>query len=268
MTAIYWAPLLFALTAFVVLWPISVRKQDASIVDFVWAPGFVLQISVALALFGALDARAALVLCLVLAWSIRLSRTLIGRRLREGHEDPRYTSLRQSWGPSFWWKSLFVVFALQAVLQWLVVLGAIAAATASGQVLGWAAWAGVLLAISGIALEAVADLQLDRFKQSAGPGKLLTTGLRRYVRHPNYSGEILFWVGIAVIGLEGGAWLALISPILMAALLVLVSGAPMLDERLSETRAGYDEYRSRTPGFFPRLSGLFRRRQSDARSGG
>ena len=78
-------------------------------------------------------ARTWLVLALVAAWSVRLTVTLTARRLREGHEDPRYTAIRESWGHAFWWKSLFIVFILQAVLQWLIVSGAIAGAAASLQ---------------------------------------------------------------------------------------------------------------------------------------
>ena len=64
-----------------------------------------------------------------------------------------------------------------------------------------------------------------------------------------------FWAGLALVVVEAGAWLGLISPILLAALLIWVSGATLIDERLSATRAGYADYRARVPGFIPRLGG-------------
>ena len=247
----FWIPLVAGLAGFVALWPISLRLRDASIVDFAWAPGFLVQLSIALALIPEAGARTWVVFGLVAVWSARLTVTLTARRVREGHEDPRYTAIREGWGHAFWWKSLFIVFILQAVLQWLIVSGAIAGAAAPVQELGAVAALGAAVALAGLVLESVADRQLDRFKRRHGSGVLMTVGLRRHVRHPNYTGEILFWLGIAVIGLDGGAWLAVLSPILIAALLVLVSGAPILDERLGSTRPDYAAYRSRTPAFLP-----------------
>ena len=46
MPDIYWVPLLVALICFLLLWPISLLKRDVSIVDFVWGPGFALQLGV------------------------------------------------------------------------------------------------------------------------------------------------------------------------------------------------------------------------------
>jgi steroid 5-alpha reductase family enzyme len=203
---------------------------------------------------GALDPRDQVLLVVVGIWSLRLTVTLGARRFREGHEDPRYTSIRESWGPAFWWKSIFIVFALQAFLQWLIVLGPIAGLAAEPAPLGGLAWLGVVVALGGLALESIADRQLDAFKREAPAGALLTTGLRAYVRHPNYTGEIMFWCGIAAILVDGGVWLGLLSPVLIAFFLTKVSGAPLLDERLSETRPGYAAYRARVPAFLPDLT--------------
>lgn len=251
MPAEFWVPLVCALVVFAALWPVSIRLGDVSIVDFVWAPGFLLQIGAALIVAVQVGGRAALIFCLIAAWSVRLGWTLIGRRLREGHEDPRYAEIRRSWGTGFWWKSVFIVFLLQAIVQWTIASGAIAGAIAANQAPGWLAWAGAGIALAGLGIEALADWQLDRFKRRNGPGKLLTEGLRAHVRHPNYSGEIAFWLGIAVIGIDGGVWLAALSPAVIAVLLVFISGAPFLNERLSTTRTRYADYRRRTPAFIP-----------------
>ncbi len=269
MPDIYWIPLLVALGAFALLWPLSVRLRDASIVDYVWAPGFLAQLGIAVFLLDGVGTRAWMLLALIAPWSLRLTFTLARRRLREGHEDPRYTSMRNSWGLSFWWKSYFIVFTLQPGLQWVIVSGAIAGAASAGQTLGLLAWVGAAIAIAGFAIESVADAQLDRFKRQNEPGALMTWGLRKYVRHPNYAGEILFWCGIALIGLQGGAWWALISPIVIGFFLVTVSGVPMLDERLSATRDDWQDYRAKTPAFLPwvRGAGVRRTRPSKTPNG-
>ena len=249
-------PLLVALVGFCLIWPASVWRRDASLVDIVWGPGFAVQCVVAAWLAAATGARTMLLLALVTIWSVRLGFVLIRRRVREGHEDGRYTAIRQSWGPAFWWKSLFIVFVLQAFLQWLIALGPIAGILAADQSLGGLAALGAATALGGLALETRADLELDRFKQSALPGTLLTSGLRSYVRYPNYAGEIVFWFGVALICIDGGAWLGLLAPILITLFLLKVSGAPMLEERLSATRPGYAAYKRSVPAFIPRLGPL------------
>lgn len=248
-------PLIAALLAFTALWPISIYRRDVSIVDLVWGPGFFLQLAIVGVMLDAISLHGWFLLILVGVWSARLGVVLCARRWREGHEDARYQTIRASWGTTFWWKSLFIVFVLQAILQWLVVLGPISGMTAPPSALGPLTWLGAAIAVAGLGLETLADRQLDTFKRTAPAGALMTTGLRAHVRHPNYAGEIVFWVGIAAICIDAGAWLGLISPILITVFLTKVSGAPLLDERLSESRPDYAAYRAEVPGFVPWTGG-------------
>lgn len=251
MVEIFLVPLGVALIGFLAIWPVSVLRQDVSLVDLAWGPGFLVQLCVAALVAGSLDVRGQILLLVVGLWSLRLAWTLGGRRIREGREDPRYVSIRESWGPPFWWKSIFIVFVLQAFLQWLIVLGPIAGIAADREALGGLVWIGVAVALGGLWLETLADRQLDAFKRTAPEGALMTTELRAYMRHPNYTGEIIFWSGVALILVDGGVWLGLLSPVLITVFLTKVSGAPLLDERLSETRPDYAAYRARVPGFIP-----------------
>lgn len=248
------AALALSICAFVALWPLSLRLRDASVVDAWWGPGILAGLALAAGLAGAdSHPRFRLVAALVGAWSLRLGFTMLRRRIRHGAEDRRYRELREHYGASFWWKSLFIVFLLQALLQWLIALAPIAAALAPPAPPGPAGWAGALIAVAGILLEAKSDAELDRFKRTAAPGALLTEGLRSHVRYPSYAGEILFWTGIWLIAAEAGAWWSVVSPLLVLLLLTRVSGAPMTGEGLSRTKPGYAEWAARTPAFIPRL---------------
>lgn len=244
-------PLVVAGALFLALWPVSVWRKDASLVDLVWGPGFIVQAIVAAYFVPALGDHGVVLLILIGVWSLRLAWTLGRRRWIEGHEDARYTSLRASWNPGFWWKSLAVVFGLQAVLQWLIIVGPLTALHASDAPVALLSVLGIAVALCGLALETIADLQLDRFKAANGPRALFTGGLRARARHPNYVGEILFWVGIALVCLDAGAWAGLLSPVLITVFLLRVSGVPLLEERLSETRPDYQAYKSRVPALIP-----------------
>ena len=76
-------------------------------------------------------------------------------------------------------------------------------------------------------------------------GKFIQSGLWSKSRHPNYFGEIVLWVGVAVIALpvlQGWQWVALISPLFVTFLLTRVSGIPMLEKSADEKWGGQEEY--------------------------
>jgi steroid 5-alpha reductase family enzyme len=103
----------------------------------------------------------------------------------------------------------------------------------------------------GFLFEAVGDFQLMRFKmEPANKGKLLTSGLWKYTRHPNYFGESVLWWGYYLIAFAAGQWWTIFSPILMTFLLLRVSGVAML-ERTMKTKPGYEDYTRRTNAFVP-----------------
>jgi steroid 5-alpha reductase family enzyme len=241
------------------LWLLSLRLRNASIVDPFWGAGFVLVAAAsALGTTGA-EPRRTVVLVLVATWGLRLSLHLLRRNAGHG-EDPRYRAMREGHGARFWWVSLFTVFAFQGVLLWVISLPVQVAVVAAGPAgLGLADALGVALWAVGFLFEAVGDAQLSRFRADpASRGKVLDTGLWRYTRHPNYFGDALQWWGLGLLALATGAWWALVSPVLMNLLLLKVSGVSLLEKDIAGRRPGYAEYVRRTNAFlpwFPRAAG-------------
>ena len=84
----------------------------------------------------------------------------------------------------------------------------------------------------------------------------LTTTPHRYSRHPNYCGEVLAWMGIALMcysTLTLWGYTALMSPLFVYALLTKVSGVPMLEakaEKLWGNNPQYQNYKKCTPVMF------------------
>jgi cyclopropane-fatty-acyl-phospholipid synthase len=107
-----------------------------------------------------------------------------------------------------------------------------------------------LIAVAG---EALADRQLKRFAADpAHRGKVCRVGLWRYSRHPNYFFECVHWLAYAVLSIGmPWAWLTLAPPLLMAWLLLKVSGIPILEARLADTRDGYRDYMRTTSVLIP-----------------
>jgi steroid 5-alpha reductase family enzyme len=235
------------------LWLISLAIKDASIVDIFWGAGFVLAAWVYFSLTpeGFLP-RKLLSAGLVSVWGLRLSLHIARRNLGKG-EDYRYQNWRRQHGASWWYVSLFQVFLLQGALMWLISLPLLAAQTGA-QGLNWLDGLGLLAWLVGFGFEAIGDWQLSQFRADpANKGKLFTGGLWRYTRHPNYFGDAAVWWGLGLMALAAGGWWSLLSPVVMTILLVRVSGASLLEEKLRVSKPGYAEYIATTSGFLPWL---------------
>jgi steroid 5-alpha reductase family enzyme len=238
-------------------WLASLARHDASLVDRTWSlliAGAAVVYAWQLAPAGA---RMPCLLGLVVAWAVRLSVFVTRRNWGHG-EDRRYQAIRARNQPGFAWKSLYLVFGLQALLAWAVstpFLAAFAADAAAVRPLGAVDIAGIALAAFGLAFEAVGDAQLARFKNDpAHRGQVMDRGLWRYTRHPNYFGEACIWWGFWLLALGasglGAAW-TVVSPILMAVLLLKVSGVALLEHDIAERRPAYRDYIARTNAFLP-----------------
>lgn len=206
-------------------------------------------------LFGAApDLRTYLLWVLVVVWAARLG-TFLFRRIRKAGKDDRFDELK----PSF--IRFLNVWTIQAL--WITFTAAAALVgitTALRQDLDWLAVLGLLVWIFGFTFEVVADSQKSRF--NANPenrGKFIQTGLWSRTRHPNYFGEIVLWVGVALIALpvlRGWQWVALVSPVFVALLLTRVSGIPLLEKKADNKwggQADYEAYKKDTPVLIPRL---------------
>lgn len=232
------------------LWLISLRLKDASIVDIFWGLGFVAIAWITFSVARESAPRSILMTAIVTLWGLRLSGYLAWRNIGKP-EDYRYRAMREKHGERFPLISLFYVFGLQGLIM-LIVSQPIQAVSTENSPLNWLDAIGAITWLGGLFFESVGDVQLARFKASPeNQGKVMDRGLWRYTRHPNYFGDFLVWWGIYMIALAGGNAWTIFSPILMSILLVRVSGVTLLESSLRVRKTGYDEYIRRTSAFFP-----------------
>lgn len=226
--------------------------KNNSIVDSFWGPGFFL---VALFTFFTTDyvgLRTIVITILVALWSIRLFFHITVRNWGKP-EDFRYVNFRKKWGTNFaLLKAYFHVYMLQAVLLFIVSLPIIAGNNSPNQDLAWISYIGIGIWLIGYFFEVVGDKQLKDFLSNPkNKGKLMTTGLWSYTRHPNYFGEATMWWGLFLIAITKlSGILIIISPIVITFLLLFVSGVPMLEKKYKD-RPDFIEYSKHTPKFFP-----------------
>lgn len=232
------------------LWVLSLVLKNSSIVDIFWGTGFVL-INLAAYYFSQRSTLQTLLTILVSLWGLRLSSHIFLRNHGKP-EDFRYAQWRKENGLQWWWISFFKVFLLQGVLMWIIAAPLLAVQTVESvpsfvslQVIGMMIW-GI-----GFFFEAGSDYQLARFKSdSQHQGKLLTSGLWRYSRHPNYFGDTMQWWGFYLLAAASGYWWTIYSPVIMTLLLLRVSGVTLL-EKTMKSRPGYEEYIRTTNAFIP-----------------
>ncbi|MBK7116258.1 MAG: DUF1295 domain-containing protein [Proteobacteria bacterium] len=231
-------------------WAVCTARRNAGLVDIFWSLFLLVAALSFLRETAEPSARALLVLSLVGIWALRLAAHLAVRNWN-APEDHRYQAIRARNQPGFAWKSLYLVFALQAVLAFIVALP-LHGAMASSEPLNALDLVGALLVIAGLLVETIADTQLAAFRDDPDSrGQVLDRGLWRYSRHPNYFGEFCVWWGFYLLALAAGAWWALPSPLLMSVLLMRVSGVTLLEKDIGQRRPGYAQYVARTNAFFP-----------------
>lgn len=228
--------------------------QTEKFFDLTGSLTYISVIAIAVVFSKDTDGRSILLAALVVIWAIRLGAFLFGRIKKSGKDD-RFDELK----PSF--ICFLNVWTIQGLwVTFTVVAALVAITTTIRKELDLFALFGFLIWAFGFAIEVVADSQKSRF--SANPDnkdKFIQTGLWSKSRHPNYFGEIVLWVGVAVIAfpvLQGWQWIALISPVFVTVLLTRVSGVPLLENKADKKWGGqedYESYKKRTPVLIPRL---------------
>jgi steroid 5-alpha reductase family enzyme len=242
--------------AYLVQWLVfipSYLRQTERFFDLTGSITYVSITSIAALLSPSLDARSILLWALVVIWAIRLG-TFLFRRIKQAGKDDRFDEIK----PSF--IRFLNVWTIQGL--WITFTAAaawVAITTSNRKDLDVFAVIGFLVWVCGFAIEVIADSQKSRF--SAKPenkGKFIQTGLWSRSRHPNYFGEIMLWVGVAIIALpvlQGWQWVALISPVFVTLLITRVSGVPLLERKADKKWGGqkeYEAYKQTTPVLIPR----------------
>jgi steroid 5-alpha reductase family enzyme len=245
---------------------ISLWKKDNGVADVIYAWHFISLAALAAFLsymlgtiFGMFPSISIFLAFLVFIWGVRLSFRIYLKN-KGKPEDFRYAAWRSAWK---WPKtrSFFQIYLLQGIIALIIASPAVLTIIFTPTKLDVTIALGVVIWLTGFIFELLGDAQLDRFiKDSANRGKIMTTGLWKYSRHPNYFGESLMWWGlwVASLGGAGDIWyITILSPLLITFLLLKVSGVPLLEARMKENPE-WAAYAAKTSMFIPWLPGAGR----------
>jgi len=230
---------------------IAVVAKDNGLADIAWGLGFAV-LAIAGWIHGANNQLYFVLLGMVLLWALRLAAYLYFRNRVRKTEDFRYRSWREDWGDNWVWITFWRVFMLQGFFMWVIALPIMLSANQSSATFNPWGIIGLALFLLGWLFETIADQQMLRFKSKvANKGKIITSGLWKYSRHPNYFGESLCWWGIYCFSLqfENTIW-GIASPLVLTWLLTSVSGVPLLEKHYRDNLE-FQDYARRTSVFFP-----------------
>ena len=185
-------------------------------------------------------------------WAVRLTTNWAVGWPGLEHEDWRYVRLKELWPTPKWVVYLVAVQAVPTFFVWLGCLPLYPALALGDGGFGVLDGLALTVGIAAVALELAADEQMRAFAKTKQPGEVMDRGLWALSRHPNYLGEIGFWVSMWLFAVAAAPseWWVVAGPVGMIGLFVFAS-IPLLDTRSTERRPAYAEYAARTPALLP-----------------
>jgi len=253
---------LFALCAsvgFLLHWAVFIPSyvfQTEHYFDLTGGISYLSTVALAYAAHPAMGSRGVMLCLMVAVWSARLG-TFLFLRVKRAGQDRRFTEIKKRFFRyAFTW-------TLGGAWVFITMAAALAAITSAKQPpMDGLAYVGALIWAIGFGVEILADHQKTVFRRDpVNAEKFITSGLWAKSRHPNYFGEIMLWLGIAVMALpvlNGWQLITMVSPFFVAILLIKVSGVRLLEENAQERWGAdpqYNAYVASTPVLVPKLKG-------------
>lgn len=234
---------------------VALIKKNNAIVDVFWGIGFLVTTVFLWWENEFVSTTQIITNILVLIWAIRLSSHIAMKNWGQP-EDWRYINFRKAWGKHQILGAYLQVFLLQGFFMFIILLPTIHV-NMFFVPFSFLTYVGILCWAIGFVFEAVGDYQKYIFKANpSNKGVILTTGLWKLTRHPNYFGEALMWWGVWIISCSIfhpiASMVGVLSPVILTWLLINVSGVAMLEQKYVNNEA-YQAYKKNTPRFFPKL---------------
>ena len=232
---------------------IARKLKLMAIVDTIWTAGLGISALVYHTISGLESVRSWAVLLVIFLWSFRLSFHLFRDRIFTGHEDPRYKALAAYWGAKSA-RNFYFLFLAQITFVALFLFPVSIAMQNPHPVWAWTDTLAVLIGISAMLGEWIADRQLAAFRANPkNNGGVCQDRLWRYSRHPNYFFEWLHWFAYLAFAVgSSSVGFALVGPIAMFIFLRFLTGVPYAEMSSLKSRGeAYRQYQSSTNAFFP-----------------
>jgi len=242
------------LAATLFVWLIGLLINNSSVYDPYWSVAPIVLAPLAAAYLKILNAGVLLLLGVILLWGVRLTIHWAFTFKGLNVQDWRYTDLKAA-HPKLWFIiNLCGIHLVPTAVVYLVMIPAFLfimdfISLNIGIVLS------LCLCVFAVILQTVSDAQMSRFRKSAAnAGSVNRAGLWKYIRHPNYLGEILMWWGVyfMLLSIRPDLWFALIGPLANTLMFISIS-IPLMENRQLRNKPEYSEYKACTGMLLPKL---------------
>ena len=228
--------------ATVFVWLMGVIFKTASMYDPYWSiQTFVMYLGL-LIKTGNWNAGTISLLVVITIYSIRLTTNFIIGFDSLSYVDWRYRMLKNKSGHFYQFVNLFGICLFPTLVVYSCSLPVIVFA----EIGAFSYWSiiGLFIAISGVFLELISDIQMKKFvKIRSSRSEVINIGLWKYSRHPNYLGEITVWFGVALnlIFINPSYWYLIFGAVINLLMFLFIS-IPMEEKHLKEYKEDYDLY--------------------------
>ena len=244
--------------ATVIVFIFSIVFSNSSVYDPYWsvAPPFIVVYLMTIFPEGN-SLRQWIILVLVLFWSIRLTVNWLRGWKGFKHQDWRYTNIAEKTGLMYWPVSFLGIHLMPTIFVFLGCLP-LWYSLSSSEPLNIYDIVAVLFTLAAIMVEWRADEQLIKFRKSGSKEPFMQSGLWSISRHPNYLGEISFWVGMFLFLLSASKlkvsneYWTVVGAVSMVILFKFIS-IPLMEKRNVDRKRGYQEYIKKVPALLPRI---------------
>jgi len=198
-----------------------------------------------------------IIFILVCIWGTRLTLNWVRRWKGMKDEDWRYADFRKQFPSMYWPISFLGIHLFPTILVFLGCMAVYPAITASYAGFSFNEVIAIVITLFAITMELVSDEQLVAYlKKRTNPDEFINTGLWKLSRHPNYFGEVTFWIGLSVFSMQASTfqYWVLAGPVAMILLFTFIS-VPMIDKRMLSRKPAYAEFISKSSGLIPWVPG-------------
>jgi steroid 5-alpha reductase family enzyme len=240
------------IAATIVVWVFGIIFKNSSVYDPYWSVA-----PIVIILFWIIKSvlvftiNEALFLSAVLIWGVRLTLNWAIRFKGMGHQDWRYSMLKQK-NPRMWFfTNLMGINIMPTLIVYVCLIPAYygIGLKVSANIL---TILGFVICVSATFIQYFADKQMGLFKKERLSLLYIDRGLWRYSRHPNYFGEVFFWWGIWIMqmSIDPSIWLSILGPISMTILFISVS-IPIMEKHMLSRIPGYKVYQKKVSILIP-----------------
>ena len=239
-----------------------------TLVDFGWAFNqMVFTLSIMLQQHDSFTLKYGFILILVFIWFFRLGGFLFFTRVIKQTNDTRYEEMSGSGSETkrkCWFLFQFLFQALLVILP----ASPIFFMFRKPDEYRWNFYTGIVIALFGIIMEAIADQQLYNWIENKKKKRKDTSdeeilqkneqesntfrgGLWKTSRHPNLFFEFIAWIGFAIIGMNDLISLVgLVGPFTLLLLMYFVT-IPITERSMKSRRPNWTDYESKTNRLLP-----------------